>query len=328
MRPSQTKRIQEKKKRAILKMVVLACLCFALCSLYATAQTASASYDRNKILIGEQVTLTLKAEDINTRTSFLQNWFTLPDSNTHVQVIKTENIDTTDVNGFTIFSQKITITSFDSGIWRMAPMKLVLQDRTTGAQTILKTDSLVLQVLPVDVSDMKDYHPVKDILAVEVNPDYTWYYIIGAALIVVVVTIIILNNYFKKKKTATPTISYKETALENALQQLRELEQQQLPEKGSFKLFFSKITEICRSYFDEQMNVNASHLTTDELMLTLIVYLQDEKKRTAFYQLLRLADAAKFAKYSPSVPQCAEAMQTAITSLKHIDQMIQMAKTT
>jgi hypothetical protein len=61
-------------------------------------------------------------------------------------------------------------------------------------------------------------------------------------------------------------------------------------------------------------------------MVTLIVYLQDEKRRTAFYQLLRLTDVVKFAKYIPEAVQNNEAVETAIASLQHIDQLIKQTK--
>src|SRR5215831_7443786 len=119
----------------------------------AKAQIATATLDRNKILIGEQVTLQLKAEDINTRMSFLQDWFNIPDTTSHFEVVKRDPVDTVEVAGFTTYMQKITVTSFDSGKWKLPPQRLILQDRATGKQTLLQTDSVVLEVLPVDVSN-------------------------------------------------------------------------------------------------------------------------------------------------------------------------------
>src|SRR3982751_4787623 len=77
--------------------------------LSAHAQSASGSLDRNKILLGEQVTLQLKAEDINTRMFFLQDWFNLPDSISHMQIVKRNVIDTIDVGGVTTYTQTLTI---------------------------------------------------------------------------------------------------------------------------------------------------------------------------------------------------------------------------
>ena len=66
----------------------------------------TATTDRNKILIGEQVELVVKAEELNARTSTLQSWFSITDSTGHIQVLKRDAIDTVELNGFTTYIQK------------------------------------------------------------------------------------------------------------------------------------------------------------------------------------------------------------------------------
>ena len=290
------------------------------------AQSASATIDRNKILLGEQVNLQLKAEDINTRMFFLQDWFNIPDSISYIQVVKRGAIDTVDVGGVTTFTQTLTITSFDSGKWKLGPLQLIMQDRTTGNQTVLQTDSVVLEVLPVDVSNMQNYHDVKDILDVEVKPNYWLYVAIAASAIVLIILIWLMVKGSKKKKVELPKPAYKGTPLEHALQQIKELEGEDLPAKQQVKLFYTRLSEILRNYFNDRFNVHSSHATSDELMVLLSVYLQDEKYRTEFYQLLRLSDAVKFAKYIPSTEQNEKAVKTAIETLQHVDKLTERTK--
>ena len=292
----------------------------------AYTQSASATIDRNKILLGEQVNLQLKAEDINTRMFFLQDWFNIPDSVSHIQVIKRSAIDTINVGGVTTFTQTLTITSFDSGKWKLGPLQLIMQDRTTGNQTVLQTDSVVLEVLPVDVSNMQNYHDVKDILDVEVKPNYWLYVAIAASAIVLIILIWLMVKGSKKKKVDLPKPAYKGTPLEHALQQIKELEGEDLPAKQQVKLFYTRLSEILRNYFNDRFNVHSSHATSDELMVLLSVYLQDEKYRTEFYQLLRLSDAVKFAKYIPSTEQNEKAVKTAIETLQHVDKLTERTK--
>ena len=292
----------------------------------AYTQSASSTIDRNKILLGEQVSLQLKAEDINTRMFFLQDWFNIPDSISHIQVVKRGAIDTVDVGGVTTFTQTLTITSFDSGKWKLGPLQLIMQDRTTGNQTVLQTDSVVLEVLPVDVSNMQNYHDVKDILDVEVKPNYWLYVAIAASAIVLIILIWLMVKGSKKKKVELPKPVYKGTPLEHALQQIKELQSEGLPAKQQVKLFYTRLSEILRNYFNDRFNVHSSHATSDELMVLLSVYLQDEKYRTEFYQLLRLSDAVKFAKYIPSTEQNEKAVKTAIETLQHVDKLTERTK--
>jgi hypothetical protein len=292
----------------------------------AYTQSASATIDRNKILLGEQVNLQLKAEDINTRMFFLQDWFNIPDSVSHIQVIKRSAIDTINVGGVTTFTQMLTITSFDSGKWKLGPLQLIMQDRTTGNQTVLQTDSVVLEVLPVDVSNMQNYHDVKDILDVEVKPNYWLYVAIAASAIVLIILIWLMVKGSKKKKVDLPKPAYKGTPLEHALQQIKELEGEDLPAKQQVKLFYTRLSDILRNYFNDRFTVQSSQATSDELMVLLSVYLQDEKYRTEFYQLLRLSDAVKFAKYIPSTEQNEKAVKKAIETLQHVDKLTERTK--
>ena len=313
-----------KSNRQMGCRITIIFLCVLLLSLSTIAQKVSLIADRNKILIGEQVTLQLKAEDINTGKSFLQSWLNIADTGNHLQVTKRGPIDTIDINGLTTYLQPINITSFDSGNWRIPSIKMILQERTTGKQTILQTDSLTIEVLPVDVSALTNYHEIKDILDVQVQPNY-WLYAAVAASVILLVIIIWLTIKQRKKKPIFVKPLYSGTALEHALQLIKEL-QYDAAQKENPKLFYTKLSAICREYFQDRLQVRSSQATSDELMLLLGVYLQDEKSRTAFYQLLRLSDAVKFAKYIPESDQNKQAIETAVKTLQHIDALTQYIK--
>lgn len=301
-------------------------ICFLTTGLFVKAQQAKAIASRYKILIGEQLTVEVKISDINEQNYFIQNLDKIQDSSGHIQIIKTAPTDTLEVNGLTSYIQKIIVTSFDSGRWVLPPSKFVMQNRATGKQTFLQTDSLVIEVLSVNVSDLADYHAIKDIIEVEVKPNYFLYAAIAAGCIILAIITWLIIKKLRKKKPLPAKPLYKGTALQHALQQIKELQQENLIAAGKTKLFYTRLTTICRDYFQEQLQVRSPQATSDELMLLLGVYLQDEKKRTSFYQLLRLGDAVKFAKYIPAEEQNKQAVETAITSLQHIDALIQNIK--
>ena len=319
---------KSKKKLLFLfnHKMLMTVVVFLMLNQLTNAQNISAVTDRNKILIGEQVVLQLKAEDINTAKAFIQNWFAVIDSSNHIQIVKREPIDTIDVNGLKSYLQKITLTSFDSGRWKLSPLKILLKDKTTGKETFLQTDSVTLDVLPVNISELKNYHDVKDIIDVQAQTDYTLYVIIAGVVIVLAIITFFIIKKLKNKKPPVAKPVYKGTALQVALQQIKELQQKNNSEAINIKSFYTALTAICREYFEDQLQVRSSQATSDELMILLAVYLQDEKKRTAFYQLLRLSNAVKFAKYLPGQDQNKEAIETAITSLQHIDGLIKQIK--
>ncbi len=159
----------------------------------------------------------------------------------------------------------------------------------------------------------------------QVQPNYWLYAAIAASVIFLLIIIWLMVKHTKKKKPATAKPLYSGTALEHALQQIKALQYDAAINENP-KLFYTKLNSICREYFQESLQVRSSQATSDELMILLGVYLQDERSRTAFYQLLRLSDAVKFAKYIPDPKQTKLAIETAVKTLQHIDALTQYIK--
>lgn len=312
------------------KIYGLLCRAVVVCSLlscsyqFANAQKVSVALDRDKIVLGEQVTLTLKLEGLNTANAFVTNWFNLPDTAGHIVVIRRDTVDTIAVNGLTSYLQHVTVTSFDSGRWTIPLNQLLLQDKTTGKQSPIAADSVFLQVLPVDVSNLKDYHDIKDIIDVPVKTDYTLIIAAAASAIALVILLVLLLR--RKKKPAAPKATPAEyiNPIDEALQQIATLRKEGVTEKQTVKVFYTRLDDICRLYFNRRMQMNSMQSTSDELMLKLGVYLQNREMKTTYFQLLRLTDAVKFAKYQPAAQQNEEALLQAAATLKHIEKQLQI----
>lgn len=320
------KGIRHKLKGVRLFQTAFVMLCLFISSYQSFAQKIAATLDRDKIVIGEQVTLQLKVTDVNAATTFLANWFTLADTVNHLTLIKKDTLDTVDVNGLATYVQHITITSFDSGRWAIPLQKITLQDRVTGKQTVIKADSVFLQVLPVDVSNLKDYHDIKDIIDVPAQTDYTLW--IAGAISAVIVTVLVILILRRKKRPA-PVIKRTPRStrppLEEAIYNLKQLESEGLPAKGKTKDFYVRLDDICRTYFEEKLSMHVMQLTSDEMINAIGLYLQNKQAKSAYVQLLRLIDAAKFAKYIPPHTENTEALQVAAATLQHIDEQVQIA---
>ncbi|MDQ2752109.1 MAG: hypothetical protein M3R72_03705 [Bacteroidota bacterium] len=292
-------------------MCLLSCFLFAF--VFASfSQTVSATIDRDKIVLGEQITLELKAEGVNPQTALIRSWFAFPDTVNHIEVVKRSPIDTLTVNGTLSYMQTVTITSFDSGNWQLPPLFVLVQK---GGETkdSLFTNRLTLQVLPVDVSNLKDYHPMKDIIDVEVKPNYLLIALIIALFVFSAIGLYFL--FFKKKQNKKPVLQpvAVRSLYETAIEQLNLLQKQDPPSLP----FYTKMDEICRTFLQHQLNIRALQSTSDELMLQLNSYLQGDE-RTPFYQLLRLMTAVKFAKYSPDDSQKITDINTAKTNIQTI----------
>ncbi|RFM26577.1 hypothetical protein [Deminuibacter soli] len=305
---------------------LLACI---FCCTTAHAQRLSVTTDRDKILLGEQVMLELRLEDVNPRTSDIKEWFVIPDTANHIEVLQRQAIDTVDIGGSNTYVQRIVFTSFDSGRWQLPPFSVTVIDKATGKANVFNRPDLYIDVLPVDVSQLKDYHEMKDIAVVQVK-SYTWIIIGAVAIGLLIIWLLwkfVIKKMLAKPKKAVPA-AVKGDALQTALQQLAQLKTERPDTPAAVKAWFIRLDDTCRNYTAQTALPRALQLTTDELMVALQAKLANTQLRTDFYQLLRLCDAVKFAKYVPDYAQQQQAVDTAVDCIRQTDQTLKSQQTT
>lgn len=296
------------------KLTVCCLVVFACSFITVNAQKVSATINREKILIGEQVELQLKAENIDRNTIDIAAWFAIADTFNHLEVVSRSPIDTIQVsNGFT-YIQKIQITSFDSGYWVIPQLNILLNNKQS-----LSTQPFTIAVLPVDVSNMANLHDIKDI--VEVNLTNDWRIIVALA-IAALVSIFGLLWVFSKNKEVK--VVKQKTSQGNinpyafALQQLEQLKKQQLLNNEAYKSYYTSLLNICRVYADSELHINSTTKTTDEYLVLMKGRIGNEPMQVKYFQLIRLADAVKFAKFIPADYENNEAINTATSFIETI----------
>jgi len=281
------------------------------------AQQASVSLDRDKIFLGEQVTLQLKLDDVADNTQSVSSWFAVPDSGNHMEVIRREKIDTINISGYSTFIQRIVITSFDSGIWTIPMVSPTVKDGGNPPRSIA-ANAVSLQVMPVDVSKMNDFHPASDIVHVNYT-DYAWLYVAVGILVLAAMVYFAARWLKRNKHKASEQKMIKGNPMDWALQQIDLLEKENLIQKGEGKLFFTKLDDICRTYFDARTHTHTLQSTSIEMMEKLRAYLTAEKDRMALQQFAKLSNTVKFAKYQPQEMQGKEAIGIAKETIKNIE---------
>jgi hypothetical protein len=182
---------------------------------FSFSQVIRAEVDRDKILIGEQIQLKLTVENARMITS----WFNIPDTINHIEVVERNKIDTLDVNDVVTYQQIITLTSFDSGRWEFPALSVKGVNQSTPP--------IQIDVLPVDVSHLQDYHDIKDIEEAQAESSTA---IIIILAIITLLSILILIWLYRRKKVAAveaPVNISNQSPLEWAIAELDKLQQQQ-----------------------------------------------------------------------------------------------------
>jgi BatD DUF11 like domain len=270
---------------------------------------AKVSVNRTRILLGEQIELTLRLETLQGEQSV--QWPQLPDSLNHFEVLKRTPLDSIVSGNNLTYTQTLTLTSFDSGHWVLPSVSFI-----AGKKSV-KTDSLEIDVTNV-VLKGKDYNDIKEIIEVP-DPGFDWKkwlpYIIGIVLVAALVLYWLSNR--KKKPVVEKPVS-RSTAYDEAMVELKKLKGEQLPEKGEVKQFYSRLYDIYRIYLGRYSGTKLMQSTTDDLL----VKMKDKLPSASFSRIaevLRISDAVKFAKYPSSVSESATCWDAIAGSVEELN---------
>jgi hypothetical protein len=270
--------------------------------------TVKARVDARTITVGDQVRLFIEATN-NNKTGSLK-WATIPDTFDHLEVVERSNIDTTTQGDVSIYKQRLLITGFDSGMFRIPPFVFAVIPNT-GQPYTLYSDSFHVSVSTVPVDTSKPFQPIKEIIAVKTTwRDYIWY-IIGGVVFLALAAFVVFY-FIRHKKTPIPSFIPKtpaETPQEQALRLLAELEQQQLWQQGRVKEYYSILTDILRNYVEKRFRIPAMEKTSDELLQDALKHPEMNPQYATLSMILTTADMAKFAKAQPLPQQHVSCME-------------------
>lgn len=274
--------------------------------LHAQAQVKiSASVDKREIRIGEQLKLNLEAVYPQ---STPVTWFDVPDTFNTLEVVDRKKIDSTILNNAVSLKQEFTITGFDSGRWAI-PSFIIVSD---GRNYV--TDSFSIIVDPVALEGT-DYKEIKDVVDPAKQPvDKTWWWIIGGAVLLLALVVWWLTR--KKKKPLANDLKVA-GAYEQALKQLEVLKKESLIEKGEIVLYYTKLSEIFRTYLLRDKGIRSMEKTSLEILAELKKILPPADL-TGISVALRRSDFVKFAKYTPPNNEHVESMQTIEQTIKQL----------
>lgn len=291
---------------------IIAGICLLACSFGANAQVlVKASIDRDKILVGDSIVLTL---DVRAPLGEDVTWFNL-DTLPHFEFLDKGKIDTIEGVDGKKWLQQLVITSYDSGYWQIPILSMKVAGKT------YYSDSLGVEVTFANADLTQDYKDIKEIEDVPNTETNYIPWIIGAVTLVAI-AIIILLLYRKKKviPVAAPVV-VKQTPFEEAMQALETLRQKDLPNKGAVKEYYTGLNDILRVFVQRKLNIASREKTNEELISALRKQQMQEEHFRALSDALRMADFVKFARYEPGIADNEKnftIIETAIKTLNNI----------
>lgn len=285
-------------------------LLFLSCTLATAQVNIRATVDRDSILIGEPIILTIEAYmPLGSKT----NWF-VADSIEHFFITGRSSVDTVqNVDGKKI-SQVLNITSFDSGRWQMPPFEVIVDGQS------FFTDSVGISVGYTPFNRDEDYRDIKDIIEVS-NPDadrIPW-----IIAIIALVSLAVLAFYLIKRKKTVVEVQKPVVPLlspyEEAMKALKKLANS---ERDDPKAYYSELSDIFRKYVMRKFQLSSFQRTSEELILQLKKVDMPKDNFISLAQTLRMADFVKFAKYRPSAEDDQSNYEVIKNSIEAMDKKV------
>ncbi len=276
-------------------------LVMVIISLKTQAQVirANAELNRTECLIGDHLTLKLTlSKPIQKNISFPLFNDTITKS---IEIINSQKIDTVAKDNQQVTLQQLyTITSFDTGFITLTPLPFIMMQDSITDTLYTNPITFAVHALPVDTVK-KSIYDIKP----PITEPFDWkeiiHYALWAILIILIIAIAIyVYLRIKKNKPIIPIPEKpKDPPYVVALKKLEELKEKKLWQKQLYKQYYSELTDILRTYLEEQFQIPAMESVSSELIALLKQHSFNEELVKNMQSLLTTADFVKFAKATP-----------------------------
>ncbi|WP_235996389.1 hypothetical protein [Robertkochia sediminum] len=255
------------------------------------------SADTAQIRIGEQIQFRIEVETDTVNPVFFPEGQTfLP-----LEVVEAYPVDTLKTEDKYSLIKKYALTQFDSGSYVLPVQQIMVGDKAYF------TDSLVVGVntVMVDTTKQKMYD-IKGLQPVKRSYSDWWKYLLLMLFIGGGVWFILYWFLWRKKPL---TEDEKEAMLppyDRALLALERLDNSRYLIQSAYKDYYSDLTNIVRSYLEDEVHITALESTTSELITKLEMLRDsgslklDDASILQFRKVLETADLVKFAKTVPA----------------------------
>ncbi len=259
-----------------------------------------ARLDSNSIVMGKTTVLHIELTQKNNIHGFWPN-DRIDTLNAHVEILERPKADTIKLaqGGGVKINKSYVIQAFDSGTWKIDPIKFI-----AGTDTIL-SNPLQLTVTPVKVNTKGD---IKDFASVIEAPHkffdripqwVTTYWWIWVILLLLIATTLYYFLWWRKGKNPFKQEKKRIPPYDEAMQRLQLLKERQLWQNGREKEYYTALTDILREYIDRRFNINAIEMTSSQIMESLKNNEETKLVNEQLSEILAIADFVKFAGQRP-----------------------------
>lgn len=262
----------------------------------AQSVTVDAKIDSLQILIGEQTKITLEVStDADKRAIFPVYTDTIVKG---VEIIDIAKPDTQYLNDRKrlLIKQEYTITSFDSALYYLPPMQVLVDNKPYLSK------ALALKVYSVPLDTLRFYGPKPVMAAPFVWKD--WYGVMACGILLIpfgfLLVYLIMRIFDNKPIIRKVKVEPKLPPHQLALQEIERIKAEKVWQKGMQKEYYTELTDALRGYIKDRFGFNALEMTSSEIIDQLLE-MNDKEAISDLKLLFQTADLVKFAKHNPQM---------------------------
>lgn len=255
-----------------------------------------AEVDKAFLTIGDPVTYTVTVE----HSPEIQILSDIPAPSSDIlEVKKIENIHKKQKKTVTD-GKKFILTTYRLGEFILDPVTIKYRKEGQPEKSV-QTNKLYLTVKSVAEGENKeDIRDVKSVVPFKLRLGKILWPLLTAAFLAL--GYFIFRALWKRKALAAPPASHL-TPEEEALLHLTELFESDLLKQGFTKIYYLRLSEILRVYFEKRFEILAVESTTTEILRALRSKHLDAEIFQKIQDVLESSDLAKFAKWLPTAPE-------------------------
>ncbi len=280
--------------KSSFKRFIFLCLIFS--GFFGLSQTVKSEIDVNSIKIGEQINFIVNVKADSTDTIIF------PEGQTFAPLEMVESFATDTIKEDAKFTliKKYALTQFDSGSYTLPPQQITINEKP------FFTDSLKIDVTTVAVDTMaQKMYDIKDITNVEKSSTFPWAWVLGILATLTIICGLLYWFVWRKKNLTEEEKVALLPPYDRAMLELKKLENSKYLIQDEYKQYYSELTDIVRSYLEEDVHISALESTTDQLIEKLEMLKDagnlkiDSDTLNQFKRILQTSDLVKFAKSKP-----------------------------
>lgn len=299
-------------------MIIRILLLILLSNQLYSETSVKATLDAYEYQIGDHIKLELEA---NLPKDWNVVFPVLSDSIKSFEIIRKTKLDTIigENSNQMKLRQLVTLTQFDSGSYEIPQLTFVFDPKKDelGEFQPKKTNAISLLVSTIEIDTSQTFKDIKS----NIEPEFTiWEYkqeiYIGLAIIAGIILAVILFKKFYKKKETEDNVEIYDPKIEPhvlALNKLNSLKNKKLWQEGKYKDYYTEIIDILRLYIKRLFKIDASEMTSDEIIDSLLKIKKVDSEIEQMTVLLGLSDLVKFAKQKPLPNENENALEIAIS---------------